>query len=150
MEFNIINIEADNTKTFASILNRFLSGVKMMHWYTSNYNVHEILGSLYDDLSDLFDALQEEIIGTAKQSNLIDQFPLFSKDSIKDEEYSGYTEDYSIINQYTSNQNALKDILNSSEFKSYVDASMSGIMNTKDEIISRINKTNYLLNMVKL
>lgn len=149
MQFNIIT-EADNTKTFASILNRFLSSIKIMHWYTSNYNVHEILGELYDDLSGLFDSLQEEIVGTAKQSDLFNQFPLFSKDSIKDEEYSAYTEDSSIINQYTSNQNALKDILNSEEFKSYVDVSKSGIMNTKDEIISRINKTNYLLNMIKI
>lgn len=149
-QINVIKIsETDNTKIFASILNRFLSSIKMMHWYTCNYNVHEIFGSLYNDLSDLFDPLQEEIIGTSNKNSLFDQFPVLDKECIKDEEYLNYQNDSSIINHYLSNQKTLKDILDSFEFKSYAEASRSGIMNIKDEIISRLNKTNYLLNMVK-
>lgn len=149
-QINIIKVgEVDNTKVFASILNRFLSSIKMAHWYTCNYNIHEIFGSLYDDLNGLFDPLQEEIIGTSSKSDLFNQFPVLDKECIKDEEYLNYQNDSSIIDHYMTNQKTLKDILDSFEFKSYAENSRSGIMNIKDEIVSRLNKTNYLLNMVK-
>jgi DNA-binding ferritin-like protein len=148
---NIIKISnTDNTKIFAFILNRFLSSVKMMHWYTCNYNMHKIFGNLYDDLGDLFDSLQEEIIGTSNKNENYDRFPTLDIECIKDEEHLNYQDDVSILNHYMSNQNTLKDILDCFEFKSYAENSRSGLMNIKDEIVSRLNKTNYLLNMIKI
>jgi DNA-binding ferritin-like protein len=149
MQINVIQIQ-DNTKSFASILNRFLSNVKLMHWYTHNYDMHKTFESLYSDMGDMFDSLQEEIIGTSKDEHSCNTFPSFEKESIKDEDYLNYSEDSTILNHYFSIQKSLKDILCSLEFKSYADSSQSGIMNIKDEIISRLNKTNYLLSMIKL
>jgi hypothetical protein len=36
----------------------------MTHWFTNDYNTRIIIGNLYDNLSELFDTLMEEIIGT--------------------------------------------------------------------------------------
>ena len=87
MEIEIIqSIEPDNlqtTKNFAIILNRFVSNIKMCHWYANNYDLHIITGDLYNDLVELFDKLQEEIIGTCKEGNV--SFPEFDINIVQDE-----------------------------------------------------------------
>ena len=57
----------DSVRTFGVFLTKSLSMLRMTHWFTNDYNSHVIIGNLYDDLSELFDTLMEEIIGTTKQ-----------------------------------------------------------------------------------
>jgi hypothetical protein len=138
----------DPTRYFGIMLTKSLSIIRMLHWYATDFNTHEILGDLYSDLSNLFDKLQEEIIGTSRISQVL--FPSFSPDTFNDTE----------IEQYQCNCDGLTDVYNltttkiiaileSNEFSNYIQSVSSGLNNTKEDIISRINKSNYLLSMVK-
>jgi len=153
MEIEIITTTAvqsslDPTRVFGIILNKATSTIKMLHWYVLDYNTHEILGDLYDDLTDLFDKLQEEIIGTSKEYSVT--FPSFNISGIQLEHIEMYQDNQVIINYYYNLANLIKDMLTSLEFNNYVTSVKSGINNTKEDILSRINKTNYLLSMVKI
>jgi DNA-binding ferritin-like protein len=137
------------TQYFGTILNRFLSNIKMVHWYIRDYNKHEIFGNLYTDLSELFDSLQEEIIGTQRATNL--DFPEFDRDStFHDEELQYYIDDKTMVDKYFVLYNNLIDILLSNEFTTYTEQTRSGILNIRDEIVSRLNKTNYLINLTNI
>lgn len=138
----------DSTRNFGIALNKVLTSIKMVHWYTEDYNAHKILGNLYESLSDLFDNLQEEIIGTSKQQNKL--FP-----QINFELDSDNIQNYIPVNginmeTYYKSVQTLFYVLESSEFNAYVESVSSGINNIKEEILTSVNKTNYLLSMVKL
>jgi len=150
MEIQIIQTTELNseskTQKFATILNRILSNIKMIHWYIKDYNKHQIFGDLYTDLSDLFDSLQEEIIGTQRDKDL--DFPEFDRDStFRDEDFQNYLDDKSMVDYYFTTYDNIINVLLSYEFENYVKNSKSGILNTRDEIITRFNKTNYLINL---
>lgn len=153
MEIEIINatsieiekVDLSNSKYFALILLKTLSSLKMLHWYTNNFNYHNIIGDLYESLDNLFDKLQEEIIGT--NSNIC--FPAFSPDSINPEEILNLEQDLnSFIDQFNKITTILKAYLNSPEFYNYVSVVPSGLNNVKEEILSAINKASYLINMI--
>lgn len=151
MEIEIIKIKPEtdilsSTKNFGIILNKATTTIKMLHWYASDYNVHTILGDFYEDLTDLFDKLQEEIIGTVKEYN--SNFPMFNSALIQVDKMDAYHGDEYSKNHYNNTVNVIKEILTSMEFNNYVATVKSGINNTKEEILSRINKTNYLLSLV--
>jgi DNA-binding ferritin-like protein len=137
----------DPTRTFGIILNKSLSIIKMLHWYSLDYDAHKILNKLYEDLSESFDKIQEEIIGTSKEYNLI--FPSFNVDLFNLEDINAYKGDLYSIDYYYDTTSKLKEILTCLEFNNYVSSVKSGINNTKDDIITSINKANYLLSMVK-
>ena len=144
---NSIENSLDPTREFGLFLTKCLSFIKMTHWYTSNYNAHKILGSLYDDLSNLFDELQEEIIGTSKTRNVI--FPKFSFNIQHIEDLSLFNdEDSSILSTYYNVSNEIMNTLTSLEFNTYLTKVKSGVKNTVDAILTRINKTNYLLSIL--
>jgi DNA-binding ferritin-like protein len=152
MEIEVITTSAiqctlDPTRVFGIILNKATSTVKMLHWYVLDHNAHEILGDLYGDLTDLFDKLQEEIIGTSKEYSVV--FPSFNINGIQLENIEMYKDNQVIIEYYYNLANLIKDMLTSLEFNNYVTNVKSGINNTKEDILSRINKANYLLSMVK-
>jgi DNA-binding ferritin-like protein len=152
MEIEIITTSAvetplDPTKKFGIVLNNATSVIKMLHWYVLDHNVHEILGDLYNDLTDLFDKLQEEIIGTCKNSSVL--FPLLNME-IDINDISAYINNESILNEFGNVSNAIKEVLTSLEFTNYISNVKSGINNTKEDIISTLNKAEYLLAMVKL
>ena len=137
----------DSTRIFGLFLNKSLSIVKMCHWYTENYDVHNILGNLYNTLSDSFDDLQEEIIGTCKQQSK--QFPHICND-INFEEIQSYVDsDGNVLKTYYDVCGSICSSLNSSEFTSYTDSVISGLNNTKEEVLSAFNKANYLLSLIK-
>jgi hypothetical protein len=153
MEINVITTSAvssslDPTRVFGIILSKALSNIRMMHWFVLDHNAHEILGDLYSDLSDLFDKLEEEIIGTSKEYDVI--FPLHDVNCIKIDQIQVYQNNQSIIDCYFDVVNTIKNLLTSLEFNNYTNNVKSGIGNTKEEIISRINKSNYLLSMINL
>jgi hypothetical protein len=156
MEIDIITTTAvestlDPTRHFGIILNEITSTIKMLHWYVLDHNVHEILGDLYDDLTDLFDKLQEEIIGTSRESNVV--FPSFNGGVIQlnaSANIQCYKSNESIMEHYFNVANTTKDILTSLEINNYITSVKSGLTNTKEDIITRFNKANYLLSMVKI
>jgi DNA-binding ferritin-like protein len=139
IKINKIDNNLETTKLFGLLLNNILSNIKMMHWYTDNYNVHKILGEDYDTLSDLFDKIQEEIIGTSKESQII--FPMINSNSLDNIDYTNIIESYKNIVTH------LKNNLNGLEFNNYLTSVSTGINNTKEEIISEVNKTLYLLSL---
>lgn len=150
MDISIITIkeptDLDATKFFGLILSKTLSHIHMTHWYMTNFNAHEILGDLYETLDSLFDKLQEEIIGTCKSSGAV--FPSFSPDSIDLEDIELYKEDKDILlENFSKNIIKFLAILKSQEIRLYLDSVDSGINNTIEDIVSAINKANYLLSM---
>lgn len=153
MEIEVITTTAvqsslDPTRVFGIVLNKTTSIIKMLHWYVLDHNAHEILGDLYDDLTDLFDNLQEEIIGTSKEYSVT--FPSFNISGMQLEHIEMYQNNGVIIDYYYSVANNIKQILTSLEFNNYINNVKSGINNTKEDIISRINKANYLISMIEL
>lgn len=156
MEIEIIQTSAyedklSPTREFGLILNRVLSVIKMVHWYTDIYDEHIILGKLYDDLSDLFDKLQEEIIICTKDSAI--PFPSFGgvelPDNIGPDKEDVFTDCRNNLKYYHITTDAIKIILTSLELNNFISNVKSGIPNTIDDIMTRINKSNYLLEMIK-
>jgi len=143
-----INDPLDSSRNFAIQLNKAVSVIKMLHWYVCDHNIHVILGDLYDDLTDLFDKLQEEIIGTSKEYN--ENFPLFNSTLFQLENIDDYRDNETIMSYYKKTVDDIKTILTSIEFNGYIANVKSGLNNTKEDILSRINKANYLLSMVKI
>jgi len=142
-----VNYTLDSTRKLGAVFNTMLSDIKMMHWYTQNYNLHLIFADLYDALSDLVDKLQEEIIGTSRQTGI--SFPDCNLDEFLKFDINNFKDDESIIFCFNALQSTFKEILESAEFISYTKSVTSGLLNTKDEIISILNKTNYLISMTK-
>jgi len=150
MEIEIIKIQSqpdplDSTREFGIFLKKIHSTIHLLHWYAGNHNVHIILGDLYESLDGLFDKLQEEIIGTSLIQNAV--FPGFSFNlDLNTEQFKGSPED--ILNSYKKVNNSIQEILTSLEFNNYITSVKSGLNNTKEDIISTFNKTNYLLSMI--
>jgi DNA-binding ferritin-like protein len=151
MEIEIIRTSAvgnplEPTKKFGLYLKKFTSSLHLLHWYAGDYSAHEILGDVYKDLDKTFDKLQEEIIGTCKGDGVV--FPSFN--IILD---VGNLEQYNCdvqktIQFYTELSNQVKSILTSIEFNLYISSVQSGIANTRDDILSILNKGSYLLSMI--
>jgi len=141
------NYTLDSTRKLAAAFNAMLSDIKMMHWYTQNYNLHLIFGDMYNALSDLIDKLQEEIIGTSRQTGI--SFPDCNLDEFLKFDINNFKDDESIVFCFNALQSTIKQILESAEFVSYEKSVTSGLNNTKDEIISLLNKNNYLISMTK-
>lgn len=146
--FGEITDTLDSTRVFGAFLSKSLATIKMVHWYVLNYDAHIILGDLYDDLNKKFDILQEEIISTARQSGL--SFPMIAVEKFDLENLSQFRDNTSrIIDSYLWTHQVLVKTLGSTEFKGYVSQVHSGIQNTVDDILSKLNKANYLISMIK-
>lgn len=144
-----INSSLDSTREFGVMLTKILSVIRMVHWYAADYNSHVILGELYESLENLFDKLQEEIIGTSKLQD--QQFPSFGPTSLDLDCIDQYrSENNNVIETYNKVYQITVDVLSSQEFSAYISNVQSGINNTKEDILSSFNKANYLLSLVKL
>ena len=151
MEITVIRPPEENslesTQYFGLLLSKTLTLIHMTHWYILNPNIHEILGDLYEDLDGLFDKLQEEVIGSAKLQGK--PFPYFSPDCLDTENIDQYKGDnVDLMETYHKTTTKLIAILNSLEFTNYIGSVSSGLNNTKEDILSRVNKANYLLAMI--
>lgn len=153
MEIEIIKIEVkedslDTTRYFGIFLKKVISTLHLVHWYANDYQVHKIIGKLYENLDELFDKLQEEIIGTSKIQNVV--FPKFvpviELDNI--EKYKGETQ--TIIDTFNEINKLTQEILTSIEFNGYVSNVKSGINNTRDEILTSFNTASYLLSLINI
>ena len=155
MEIEIITTSAiqdklDTVKSFGILLNKTTSTIKMLHWFIMDHNAHVILGDLYDDLTDLFDKLEEEIIGTVREGSVL--FPMCSVDVFSQmwDLVETYSDNASIIGHFFVISKAVKEVLTSLDFTNYVSNVKSGLNNTIEDIISRLNKAEYLISMVKI
>jgi hypothetical protein len=151
MEIEIVKITTpdslDSTRVFGLILKSVQTHIHLLHWYAEDINVHEILGEVYESLDESFDKLQEEIIGTTKSYNAI--FPSFNL-QIDTQDLSQYNVDpATTINSYNDISTQLKNILSSVEFNTFVNTVCSGLNNTKEDILTILNKGSYLLSMVR-
>lgn len=146
--FGDITDSLDSTRLFGLFLSKALATIHMVHWYVLNYDVHIILGDLYEDLDGKFDKLQEEIIGTARETGAV--FPMTSPNVFDLENLSQFKDNTSrIIDTYYWVNKSVVDVLTSTEFKGFTTQVKSGIQNTVDDILTKFNKANYLLSMVK-
>jgi DNA-binding ferritin-like protein len=144
------NLEStlDNTRNFGLFLNKILAGIKMFHWYTLNYNFHIVTDDLYKNLSKLIDTFMEELIEVVRTQNIpfninIPEIQNFDNCQTYQPELQNFTNKYNEIS-YT-----LMQVLNSQEFFQFTQSTISGINNVKEEILSLLNKTSYLLNQIK-
>lgn len=131
-----------NSFGFCNNLHKILSNIKLCHLFTNNYDSHKIYGELYDRLSEVFDTLEEEIIGLLRSGPVAD-FPSTTLNPVSiDYEDSDYYEPFkSVINDLFST-------LTFSEFQNFVEnAPKNGIGNILEEIYSAANKAEYLLQM---
>jgi DNA-binding ferritin-like protein len=153
MEIEIIKIASqedplDATRHFGLLLKKIQGHVHMLHWYANDYQIHLILGELYESIDELFDKLQEEIIGTSKIQKAL--FPTFSNIMNMDEisKFKGKPQD--IVNGYNQVASLVKEVLTSLEFNSYITSVKSGLTNTKEDIITAFNKADYLLSLINI
>lgn len=138
----------DSTREFGILLLKAEAIIHMVHWYVLNYDAHKILGGLYEDLDGLFDKLQEEVIGVCRQNNL--SLPRVNSVILDLDHLLQYRdENNNILGTYYKVYNTITELLTSIEFNNFMTQAKSGLHNTVDEIISRLNKTNYLLSLVK-
>jgi hypothetical protein len=147
MEIEIIKIKSKKNQTiiFGNILNNFLSCLKILHWYSNDINVHNIIGDLYSSLSETFDTFQEEIIGISNAENNI--FPTINEENYNFKCGDEFLEK-NVIDCFDKNVFIFLNLLNSVEIDNFIKSSRSGLNNTKEEILSNINKSKYLISMV--
>ena len=128
---------------FCKELNEFLTKIKIFHLFTDNYDSHKIYGELYDSLSDLFDSLQEEIIGLVR-SGCSEPFPNIET------HFTGVCyEESTYYNTFKSTIEMLFTFLTCNSFETFFEnAPKHGINNILEEIYSAVNKAEYLLGMV--
>lgn len=139
----------DSVRNLGIFLNKCLLQIKMNHWFTEDYNAHQIIGNLYEDLDDLFDKLVEEIIGTSKSQGKL--FPVINLAGLDIDNLTNYsTMNGENMNTFNKVCQTLLGLFCSHELNDYVQSVNSGINNTKEEIVSSINKSLYLLTLVKL
>lgn len=143
-----IDYNLDGSKSFGIFLSNILSLIKLMHWYTDNFQVHKILGKLYNNLENNFDSLQEEIIGVVKDQ----RSPFNVSTPIIDPNdamlYKASSEEK--LNEIYKTIDVIIDVLCSLEFKTFVDGSKCGINNTKETIVSFCNQSKYLLRLINI
>jgi hypothetical protein len=144
------NVEStlDSTRDFGLFLNKILAGIKMFHWYTLNYNFHIITNDLHKNLNKLVDSLMEELIEVVRTQNTM--FNINLPEIQNFENCQTYQPELqSFVNKYSEISFVLMQVLNSAEFSDFTQKSISGINNVKEEILSLLNKTSYLLNQIK-
>lgn len=151
MEIKIVSYsqgsDLETTKYFAILLSKALSIIHLVHWYIPNFQAHEIIGDLYESLDGHFDKLQEEIIGVVKIQGKT--FPSFSPEMFNLDDLDQYEDRaQELIDTLNKTTIKLAAILDSQEFKMFIDSASSGINNTKEDILSAINKADYLLAMI--
>ena len=150
MEIEIIRLSPKgDTITFAEYLNGVLSKIKLMHWYTTNYNLHVIFDKSYKHISDSFDALQEEIIGISRCGDIFPNLNL-NNTSTSNSDVSKLNSDRDIIEFYKQITLELKSIINDENLNNFIKNNNCGINNTKEEILSEINKSLYLISMINI
>lgn len=101
-----------------------LAQLRQMHWLTTNYVVHQTLGTLYSKVDPLVDTLVESYLGSGGSR-----------------EVSRYTPP----SQYNSEEAVLKSF--KTQLKKFRKNLDSALQNVIDEITGAIDQSLYLMNM---
>jgi len=109
---------------------RLQLNVKMVHWHTTNHNLHKITDALYKNILDLTDRFVETYLGNYGDFNKDDIKPsCIEVQVLKDEELRPYL------------QNVIKSMILSSLYDK-VSGDLRAIL---DEMLELINTNIYLL-----
>ena len=150
MEITIITTSNNNlqpVRQLGILLSKVLSTIHMVHWFVEDYNAHKILGDLYETLDPMFDSLLEEVLGTSKSQGVL--FPAYSPDCYDLNDTEQFDPQITeILDTYYKCTVKFIAIIKSVEFNNYLEQVDSGINNTREDIISAINKANYLLGLL--
>lgn len=142
------NLEQKNNsvKDFSLYLCDVLSSIKLLHWYSDEYNFHKILDETYESFDDLFDKLIEEIIGITKKVNNFNlEFPRRDVKKVLD---SCSLEEQ--LKELLGVLESLENTIKNNNMDSFIKQnSFNGINNTIEEILSTSNKCKYLISMIK-
>lgn len=142
-----LSYNLDGTKDFAIFLTSVLSSLQLCHWYADDYNVHQIVGDLYNELQKSFDKLLEEIIGITKSSCI--GFVMISPKINTNDLLLYRCSPHLKIEEVLKVVDEILNVLNCQEFKTFIGSSSNGINNNREEILSSCNKAKYLLGMIK-
>lgn len=113
-----------------------LNQLKMFHWQTRSFAQHEAFGKTYDTLDGLIDEFVEVFIGKHGRS--------YSLNKLYDIQLYDYSE--SSVSEFISKtrEYLTNDLLPVEQFPPGVN---SDLLNLRDEMLSAINKLNYLLTL---
>jgi hypothetical protein len=115
-------------QNFLTIINQ----IKMFHWETTNYATHKALDELHGDLSDLVDSFVEILIGKYGRDGVLNPCVINVR-------VIGQMDIESVLDQSIGFLIELGQNLNSN--------TDTDLLNIKDEMLSLINKTKYLLTL---
>jgi DNA-binding ferritin-like protein len=142
---NNIKEKNNNVKKFSLYLCDILSSIKILHWYSNEYNFHKILNEIYESFDESFDKLVEEIIGVTNSGVCFSlECPERSVKKLLD---SSCTEEQ--IKELFGILESLENTVKNKNMEIFVNSCFNGINNTIEEILSASNKCKYLINMIK-
>lgn len=108
------------------------SQLKVLHWQTQSYAEHKALGKAYEDLDALVDNFVEVFAGSDR--SILDigstSMSIYSIDSIKPMDFMDSVEKFI-----------------SGSLSESIPEEKTDLHNIKDEMLSVVNKTKYLLNL---
>lgn len=111
---------------YANTLLAFMSQVRLYHWMTTSYPVHQALGELYEGISNFTDLFIETYIGKYGRK------------------YNGDTAAFLIsydVNSITEKMNEFEQFLVSFNLPD------TDLLNIRDEMLALVHKTKYLLTL---
>jgi DNA-binding ferritin-like protein len=118
-----------NNKLIQNLLT-ILNQLKYYHWGTNSFAQHKALGEAYDKLNILIDDFVEILLG--KYGKELSPISI----NIRTESELNLNDALNEISQYLVN-----------ELPSFLDDSDTDLLNLRDEFLSIINKTKYLLKL---
>ena len=118
-----------NNKLIENLLT-ILNQLKFYHWGANSYAQHKALGDAYDQLNIIIDDFVEILLG--KDGKELSPISI----NIRTESELNINDALNEISEYLSN-----DIL------SFLNENDTDLLNLRDEILSIINKTKYLLKL---
>jgi hypothetical protein len=122
-----------NLSNDVNFLLSLVSQIKILHWQTHIYAKHIAFDSTFSDLSSLMDSFVEVAMGIDGRFVLDDSTKKILILNIKEVTVENY------INE------AIGYLLSLNE--TYNDPKYSGLLNIRDEILSTLQKLNYLLTL---
>lgn len=136
MEVPAQNSEISKVNSLVHLVLKNTAQIKLLHWQTRSYSEHKALDKLFNSFIDLSDNLVESVMGKYCRPELSEKECSISVMNYRNPDSPDGVQDYmkSLYKCYAENCRALftKDL---------------EILNQIDEIVSLIDKINYLLTL---
>jgi len=124
------NFEEEVVLKFIEMLNT----VKLFHWHTASFPIHKATDELYESLNKYVDEFVEAMLGKAPT-----RFNLTRVGSIKIHDFSRPEQFKQKLEEYKTYLINITDKLDQTL--------SSDLLNIRDEILSALNKTTYLMTL---